>query len=108
MISKPLTHPKLALAHLTVLEVAPPAVFDLAARAGYDAVGLRVHPAAPDTPAYALDAQRAGQWRRARQQAGVAVHDIEAATVGTTLGMTKDGAPTAGGHAAQQGRDEFG
>jgi lysine-ketoglutarate reductase/saccharopine dehydrogenase-like protein (TIGR00300 family) len=30
----------------------------------------------------------------------VAVHDIEAATVGTTLGMTKEGAPTAGGHAA--------
>jgi sugar phosphate isomerase/epimerase len=77
VISKPLTHQKLALAHLTVLEEAPPAVFDLAARAGYDAVGLRVHPAAPGTPAYALDAQRAGQWRRARQQAGVAVHDIE-------------------------------
>lgn len=30
----------------------------------------------------------------------VAVHDIEAATVGTTLGMTKEGAPTSGGHAA--------
>ncbi len=30
----------------------------------------------------------------------VAVHDIEAAVVGTTLGMTSEGAPTAGGHAA--------
>ena len=30
----------------------------------------------------------------------VAVHDIEAAIVGTTLGMTSDGEPTAGGHAA--------
>ena len=30
----------------------------------------------------------------------VAVHDIEAAIVGTTLGMTGDGEPTAGGHAA--------
>lgn len=30
----------------------------------------------------------------------VAVHDIEAATVGTTLGMTADGEPTAGGHSA--------
>jgi lysine-ketoglutarate reductase/saccharopine dehydrogenase-like protein (TIGR00300 family) len=30
----------------------------------------------------------------------VAVHDIEAAVVGTTLGMTSDGSPTAGGHAA--------
>jgi lysine-ketoglutarate reductase/saccharopine dehydrogenase-like protein (TIGR00300 family) len=30
----------------------------------------------------------------------VAVHDIEAATVGTTLGMTSDGEPTAGGHSA--------
>jgi lysine-ketoglutarate reductase/saccharopine dehydrogenase-like protein (TIGR00300 family) len=30
----------------------------------------------------------------------VAVHDIEAAVVGTTLGMTADGAPSAGGHAA--------
>ncbi len=30
----------------------------------------------------------------------VAVHDIEAAIVGTTLGMTSEGAPTANGHAA--------
>lgn len=30
----------------------------------------------------------------------VAVHDIEAAVVGTTLGMTSSGAPTAGGHSA--------
>jgi lysine-ketoglutarate reductase/saccharopine dehydrogenase-like protein (TIGR00300 family) len=30
----------------------------------------------------------------------VAAHDIEAAVVGTTLGMTEDGAPTEGGHAA--------
>lgn len=30
----------------------------------------------------------------------VAVHDIEAATVGTTLGMTSEGEPTAGGHSA--------
>ncbi len=30
----------------------------------------------------------------------VAVHDIEAAVVGTTLGMTASGAPTVGGHSA--------
>ena len=30
----------------------------------------------------------------------VAGHDIEAATVGTTLGMTSEGEPTAGGHSA--------
>lgn len=30
----------------------------------------------------------------------VAAHDIEAAVVGTTLGMTSDGSPTEGGHAA--------
>ena len=30
----------------------------------------------------------------------VAVHDIEAAVVGTTLGMTEHGAPTEGGHSA--------
>lgn len=30
----------------------------------------------------------------------VAAHDIEAAVVGTTLGMTSTGAPTAGGHSA--------
>ncbi|MEA3245655.1 MAG: hypothetical protein U9Q74_05810 [Gemmatimonadota bacterium] len=30
----------------------------------------------------------------------VAVHDIEAAVVGTTLGMTATGAPTEGGHSA--------
>ena len=47
MSSESPTAQRLALAHLTVLGVAPPALFDLAARAGFDAVGLRVHPAAP-------------------------------------------------------------
>jgi hypothetical protein len=36
----------------------------------------------------------------------VAVHDIEAAVVGTTLGMTSHGTPTEGGHAAHMRADQ--
>ncbi|MGA1287876.1 MAG: sugar phosphate isomerase/epimerase family protein [Rubrivivax sp.] len=89
MSSDSSTAHRLALAHLTVLEVAPPALFDLAARAGFDAVGLRVHPAAPGTPEYPLDARRAVEWRRARQQAGVAVHDIEMVPLAATTDVTR-------------------
>lgn len=42
-------HP-LSLAALTVLELSPPEMVEVAARAGYDGVGLRLIPATPDEP----------------------------------------------------------
>lgn len=67
----------LSLAHLTVLDVAPPALFDLAAAAGYQNVGIRVLPAVPGAVAYPLDRETVITWRRRMADAGVGVHDIE-------------------------------
>jgi sugar phosphate isomerase/epimerase len=67
----------LSLAHLTVLDVAPPALFDLAAEAGFRSVGIRIHPAAPGAVSYPLSRQSVTDWRRRLADAGVGVHDIE-------------------------------
>lgn len=67
----------LSLSHLTALEVAPPALFDLAAQAGYQSVGLRILPAAPGAIAYPLSPAAVIDWRRRMAQAGVGVHDVE-------------------------------
>ena len=44
-----MTHP-ISLAHLTVIDLAPPRMIRLAADLGYDAVGLRLIRVTPDTP----------------------------------------------------------
>jgi sugar phosphate isomerase/epimerase len=67
----------LSLAHLTVLEVAPPALFDLAAGAGFQNVGIRILPAAPGGVCYPLDRTTVIEWRRRLADAGVGVHDVE-------------------------------
>lgn len=67
----------LSLAHLTVLDVAPPALFDLAARAGYQNVGIRVLPAVPGAISYPLSRPTVVEWRRRMAEAGVGIHDIE-------------------------------
>lgn len=67
----------LSLAHLTVLEVAPPALFDLAARAGFQSVGVRIVPVAPGAPCYPLTRRGVLEWRRRMADAGVGVHDVE-------------------------------
>lgn len=67
----------LSLAHLTVLDVAPPALFDLAARAGYQNVGIRVLPAVPGTVSHPLSRAAVIEWRRRMADAGVGVHDVE-------------------------------
>jgi sugar phosphate isomerase/epimerase len=67
----------LSLAHLTVLEVAPPALFGLAAEAGYTSVGIRILPAAPGAVCYPLDRPTVIHWRRRMADAGVGVHDVE-------------------------------
>ncbi|PLC04261.1 hypothetical protein CY658_19805 [Variovorax sp. RO1] len=67
----------LSLAHLTVLDVPPPALFDLAAEAGYQNVGLRILPAAPGAVSYPLSSSTLPVWRRRMADAGVGVHDVE-------------------------------
>lgn len=68
---------ELSLAHLTVLDVAPPALFDLAAQAGYQRVGIRILPAVPGAVSYPLSRATVVSWRRAMADAGVGVHDVE-------------------------------
>ena len=67
----------LSLAHLTVLDVAPTALFDLAAEAGYQNVGIRVLPAVPGAIAYPLSHASVIEWRRRLADAGVGIHDVE-------------------------------
>jgi sugar phosphate isomerase/epimerase len=68
-----------SLAALTVLELSPPEMVEVAARAGYDAVGLRLIPATPDEPHFPL-ASDAGLLKHTRQrlrETGLRVLDIE-------------------------------
>lgn len=67
----------LSLAHLTVLDVAPPALFDLAAQAGFQSVGIRILPAVPGAASYPLSRAVVVEWRRRMADAGVGVHDVE-------------------------------
>ena len=46
--------PSFSLAALTVLDLAPPALIDVAASCGYDAVGIRLLPAMAGGIAYPL------------------------------------------------------
>jgi sugar phosphate isomerase/epimerase len=67
----------LSLAHLTVLDVAPPALFDLAAQAGFQKVGIRILPAVPGALSYPLSRRAVAEWRRRMADAGVGIHDVE-------------------------------
>ncbi|HYL89560.1 MAG TPA: sugar phosphate isomerase/epimerase family protein [Burkholderiales bacterium] len=66
---------QIGLAHLTALELAPPELIATAAKAGYDAVGLRLIPvtgqASPHAP---LDLPAI---ERAAKETGVRIYDIE-------------------------------
>lgn len=68
-----------SLAHLTVLDLPPPAMIHAAATAGYDAVGLRLLAVTPTTPGYPLmdDAQLMRATKTALRETGLAVNDIE-------------------------------
>lgn len=71
--------PKLAVAHLTALDLAPVEWVVQARRAGFDAVGLRSHPTSPGALAYpsmvGSDAHRA--LKRVLADEGMTVHDVE-------------------------------
>jgi sugar phosphate isomerase/epimerase len=68
-----------ALAHLTLLDTAPPTYFDLAAAAGFRTIGLRLHPASVGGAAYPMeprsDALR--QCKRQLQEANLRIFDVE-------------------------------
>ncbi|MHA3026231.1 MULTISPECIES: sugar phosphate isomerase/epimerase family protein [Chromohalobacter] len=68
-----------SLAALTVLELSPPEMVEVAARAGYDRVGLRLIPATPEEHHFPLVAD-AGLRQRTQQRlrdTGIAVLDVE-------------------------------
>jgi sugar phosphate isomerase/epimerase len=71
--------PSFSLAALTVLELAPPALVDVAAACGYEHVGIRLLPATPGGVAYPLmDDEAALKETIARLDAtGVTVADLE-------------------------------
>jgi sugar phosphate isomerase/epimerase len=68
-----------SLAALTVLELAPPEMIELAARCGYEKVGLRLLPATPGGVAYRLmdDAPLLRETLQRLRSTGVTVADLE-------------------------------
>lgn len=68
-----------SLAHLTVLDLAPPEMIRVAAAAGYDAVGLRLRPATANERVYdlAADPALARETVAALGETGLRVLDVE-------------------------------
>jgi sugar phosphate isomerase/epimerase len=69
----------LSLAALTVLELSPPEMVEVAARAGYSHVGLRLEPATPEEKHYPLvcDADLRRQTAARLRDTGIKVLDVE-------------------------------
>ena len=69
----------ISLAALTVLEVSPPEMVEIAARAGYSHVGLRLIPATPEEYHFPLvaDADLRAQTAKRLRDTGIKVADIE-------------------------------
>ncbi len=102
-----------SLGHLTVLDLPPPAMLSVAARAGYRYVGLRPLPATPGGVAYPLmDDKAMMRETKARMAAtGVGVLDIEIirleprTDVRTFLRFLKAGAELGAKHVLTAGND---
>lgn len=75
---------KFSLAHLTALSLSPPRLVEVAARAGYPYVGLRLNRVTPNEPLYPLADDHALMMETKARLAdsGVAVLDIELARMG--------------------------
>jgi sugar phosphate isomerase/epimerase len=71
--------PSFSLAALTVLDLAPPALIDVAAACGYDAVGIRLLPAMPGGVAYSLmdDAAALKETLARLDATGIRVADLD-------------------------------
>ena len=79
---------RFSLAHLTMLQAAPPGLICIAAAAGYDYVGLRlIGLGLPGEPRYALheDAALLRETRAALDSTGVRVLDVELARIIDTM-----------------------
>lgn len=70
---------RLSVAHLTAVDLPPPAFVAAAARAGFDAVGLRLLRVTPDSPGWPLmdDPRALRETRAALADTGLAVSDVE-------------------------------
>jgi sugar phosphate isomerase/epimerase len=79
ILSAPTKAPKLAVAHLTALELTPLEWVTQAARAGFDAVGLRLNPTSADAIAYPsiVGSEAHRVLRRVLADEGMTVHDVE-------------------------------
>lgn len=79
-----------SLAHLTTLMLSPPDMIEAAARCGYDGVGLRLIRVTPESPGYPLmqDAAMLRDTKRALQQTGLTVSDIEFVKITPELNVT--------------------
>jgi sugar phosphate isomerase/epimerase len=73
--------PEVSLAHLTFIDIPPPELVQLAADAGFDAVGLRISPAGPGDEPYGMapGSSRLRETRRRMEETGVRVLDVEVA-----------------------------
>lgn len=69
----------LSLAHLSLVDVAPPRLVEIAAEAGFDAVGLRLWPARDDEARWPLlgDTAMARETRALLRATGLGVVDVE-------------------------------
>lgn len=70
---------RLSVAHLTALHLAPPALIEASAEAGFDAVGLRLIQVTPTSPGYPLmdDPAMMRATKAALAATGISVDDIE-------------------------------
>ncbi|MBU6483544.1 MAG: sugar phosphate isomerase/epimerase [Betaproteobacteria bacterium] len=68
-----------SLAHLTVLSLTPPQLVDVAARTGYDYVGVRITRVTPNEVLYDLARDRAmmKETKARLDDTGIGVHDVE-------------------------------
>lgn len=74
----------LGVAHFTAIELQPLELVTLAARNGFSAIGLRLHPAFPGAPFYELPAESSAsrEMRRRLDGEGIEVYDIEFVVIG--------------------------